>query len=62
MRVALIADCSRICRHFEAAEFVIIQQLRNRRIGPTERAIRVTPDADLAEPHGQRIIHQQTTN
>src|SRR5262249_6475928 len=38
------------------------QQLGNSRIRPAQRAVRVTPDADFAEPHGERVVHQQASD
>ena len=31
-------------------------------MGSAQRAIRIASDADLAEPHGQRIVHQQAAD
>ena len=57
-RVVSVTYRSRF-RDFEPTKLFIVQQLSDSRIGPAQRAIRIAADTDLAEPHGERIVHQQ---
>src|SRR5262245_35594784 len=60
-RVSLVTYGSRFS-YFEPTKLFVVQQLSNSRIGPAQRAIWIATDADLAEPHGERIVHQQAAN
>ena len=44
-------------RGVESAELLVVLECRDGRMHATERAVRIAPDVDFAEPHGQRIIH-----
>src|SRR5438552_19053223 len=47
-------------RHgIESAELLVVEERSDRRIFAAEWAVRVTPDADLAEPDRQGIVQQQ---
>jgi len=51
------AGCQR--RGVETTELLVVQERGDGRMRPTEWAGGITPDADLAEPHRQGIVHQQ---
>src|SRR5215813_9393472 len=46
-------------RGVESAELLVVLECRDGRLRAAERAVGITPDADLAEPHRQRIVQQQ---
>src|SRR5215471_16668656 len=60
-RVGSVTYRSRF-RDFEPTKLFIVQEFSDSRIGPAQRAIRIAADTDLAEPHGERIVHQQAAN
>jgi hypothetical protein len=43
----------------ESAQFFVIDQFFDGWIGTAQRALRITPNTNFTEPHGQRIVHQQ---
>src|SRR5713226_3461333 len=45
-----------------AAEFVIIDQLRDRRMRAAHRAVRVLPELELAELHPESVKKEQTSH
>src|SRR4029453_18591459 len=47
--------------HDAFAEPLIVNQRGNGWLLSADRAVQITPDADLTEAHGQRIIHQQAS-
>src|SRR6266571_1030561 len=46
-------------RCVESAKLLVVEERGDGRMRATEWTVRIAPDADLAEPHRQRIVHQQ---
>ena len=44
---------------YQPAQLLIVHQFGNGGMLAAQRAVGIAPDADLAEPHGQRIVQQQ---
>src|SRR6266478_9583940 len=57
----LNTNVRRLCG-VESAEFLVVEEFGDRRMRAAEWAVGIAPDADLAEPHGQRIVHQQASD
>src|SRR5712691_10393965 len=49
-------------RRVESAELLVVEELGDSWMRAAEWTIGIAPDADLAEPHGQRIIQHQASN
>ena len=46
----------------DSAQLLVVHQFSDGGMLTTDRALRITPDADFTEAHGQRIVHQQATD
>src|SRR5262249_54349651 len=57
---ASVADGRRLS-HVEATELLVVEEFCDGRMRAAEWAVGIAPDADLAEPHSQCIIHHQAS-
>ena len=46
----------------EAAELLVVDQLRDRRVRAAHRAVGILAQLQLAEPHPQRVVDQEAAN